>query len=409
MWQFAVPAQRGGVVNIVFRNGFEGVEVVAGGEVPAGTVGDTAHASVLWGGPAGAGHLTIGVDAFQRRKIRSADRDYSRSTWTPGGSFADAVNVSVSGNTAFTVGPDVDADGDPVVTAHSLGECTGDGFTGPLSEPFEYDGVGCGFAYGNSGWVWERRERQALFVGYEAPASGDERVYFETRVSEGTTHAPSYAPPFTVLTYSRPDCTNSNAPADCQDRYGRYEDFAVGLDLGLAPGTLPDAIVVRHRLAGHGERGSRETVKEYDATIGLRGSIAPQTNFDAHIRAYRHSRSYEGGDYVRKSLFDRAVAAGIYDLTDPLDPGNAQAVQATSVRLNREWSTEHRVARAALDGILPREGAGAARWIAGVELAHERLHRNPVYSDLQGNPVSTSGATDFSELIGTFDYGFVKK
>ena len=203
------PGAAGGVVNIVFRNGFEGVEVVAGGEVPAGAGGDTGHASVLWGGPAGAGHLTIGVDAFQRREIRSADRDYSRSTWTPGGSFADAVNVSVSGNTAFTVGPDG-------VTAHSLGECTGDGFTGPLSEPFEYDGVGCGFAYGNSGWVWERRERQALFLGYKAPAGGDERVYFETRVSEGTTYAPQNAPPFTVLSYYKPeDCTDSDDPPDC--------------------------------------------------------------------------------------------------------------------------------------------------------------------------------------------------
>ena len=74
------PGAAAGVVNIVFRNGLEGVEVVAGGEVPAGAGGDTGHASVLWGGPAGAGHLTIGVDAFQRREIRSAERDYGRST-----------------------------------------------------------------------------------------------------------------------------------------------------------------------------------------------------------------------------------------------------------------------------------------------------------------------------------------
>ena len=138
----------------------------------------------------------------------------------------------------------------------------------------------------------------------------------------------------------------------------------------------------------------------------MRGRIAPQTNFDAHIRAYRHSGSHEGGDYVRNSLFRRAVAVGIYDLTDPLDPGNASAVQDSTIRLSREWWTEHRVARAALDGILPREGARAARWTAGVELAHERLRRNPICSDLQGNPVSVSGGAGFSELIGTFDYGY---
>ena len=65
--------------------------------------------------------------------------------------------------------------------------------------------------------VWERRERQALFLGYEAPAGGDERVNFESRLSEGTTCDPRNAPPFTEVTYYKPeDCTDPDDPVDCE-------------------------------------------------------------------------------------------------------------------------------------------------------------------------------------------------
>ena len=91
----------GGVVNIVLRRDHEGVGVHASAERPAEAGGDAEHLGVLWGGALGAGHITLGADIFRRQEIRNADRDYSRASWSPGGSFADASGVSVGGNTVF--------------------------------------------------------------------------------------------------------------------------------------------------------------------------------------------------------------------------------------------------------------------------------------------------------------------
>ena len=95
------PEALAGAINIVLRHDFEGVESEGGVESPVGAGGFATHAGGLWGGAVGAGHLTLGVDRFHRDEIRAADRDYSRSSWTEGGSFDDASNVSTAGNTAF--------------------------------------------------------------------------------------------------------------------------------------------------------------------------------------------------------------------------------------------------------------------------------------------------------------------
>ena len=114
-------------------------------ESPVGAGGVATHAGGLWGGAFGAGHLTLGVDRFHHDEIRVADRDYSRSSWTDGGFFDGASNVSTAGNTAFFFYPRTGERGG--LTAHSVGPCEGEGYTtGALQEPFGVEGKGCGYA-----------------------------------------------------------------------------------------------------------------------------------------------------------------------------------------------------------------------------------------------------------------------
>ena len=86
-----------------------------------------------------------------------------RSSWTPGGSFDDATGVSVFGNTAIAFGPQG-------ISALSLGDCEGEGFTGPLEDPFGIPGRGYGYAIGDVAWSWEQRDRDTNVADREPSA-----------------------------------------------------------------------------------------------------------------------------------------------------------------------------------------------------------------------------------------------
>ena len=47
--------------------------------------------------------MTLGVDVIDRQEIPGSERVHSRSEWVEGGSFSQAKNVSVSGNTVLVV------------------------------------------------------------------------------------------------------------------------------------------------------------------------------------------------------------------------------------------------------------------------------------------------------------------
>ena len=129
----------GGAINIVLRRDVQGIEAQTTFHRPTDPGGDGEHASALWGGPLGDGHLLIGVDVFRRAEVRRADRDCSRAASTPGGSFADTVGVSENGNTVCIPTVSRGGNGNPIQNvanatglsiACSLGDCRGSSYTG---------------------------------------------------------------------------------------------------------------------------------------------------------------------------------------------------------------------------------------------------------------------------------------
>ena len=118
----------GGAVNIVLRRDYEGFEVQGGAERPSAAGGESEHGHAVWGGNVGGGHFVAGVEGFRRQEVRSADRDYSRSSWTAGGAFADTSGVSIGGNTLL-----IPAEAGTI--ARPLGSCEGHGYVGPSPIP----------------------------------------------------------------------------------------------------------------------------------------------------------------------------------------------------------------------------------------------------------------------------------
>ena len=313
------------------------------------------------GGAVGAGHLNIGVDLFRRNEIRESQRRYSRASWTPGGAFADATGVSAFGNTALAFTPQG-------LLARSLGDCEGEGFTGPLSDPYGIPGQGCGYAYGDIAWSWEQRDRDTQFLGLDYPVGEDHSAYFDARLVQSDFMLPP-----------------RQAPA-----------------LAVLPPTEQLPALVLHRFAGHGVREWHADAKEHDLTLGVEGGLMAGIGYDAHLRSYVHDEYRESGTFVQASAFEQALAAGTYNLLDPLstDPAHIEAVRNSSIRQERDRVLEHRVARVTFDGQGPTLGGRDLGWAAGAEFAYEKRTRDAVYRNAAGDEIPQD------DVIGWFDFSF---
>jgi iron complex outermembrane receptor protein len=354
------PQAISGTINIVLRNDFEGVEAQVHGESPVGSGGEAGVASALWGGNVGAGHLTVGADVFSRNEVRSADRSYSRASWTPGGSFDDAFAVSVAGNTVF-------ARTEQGWVASPLGPCEDSAYTGPLSEPYGLDGEGCGFAYGNVEWTWERRDRETAFLMADYPIIQDLSVYLDARLADS-------------------------------DYISRY----------MAP--LPDRLslpggngFIFHRYTGHGDRAWRWTVNEHDVTLGVEGRLSDDIHYDAHLRSFSHDEFMRAGTFVHEPAILAAIAAGSYDLANPLstDPVHLKAVEDAGVRRLTDNITKHQAARVAFDGSGFDLGGRPIGWALGTEFVRESREWLTTYVDGTGNVVEEQ-----KDVIGSFGITF---
>ena len=360
------PKAIAGAVNIVLRNRFEGAEIQIGSERPVHSGGETEHASALWGGAWGDGHLTLGIDVFQRDEIRRSQRNYSQASWTPGGSFADASGVSIAGNTFFTF-----ETGGPV--AQSLGDCQDSEFTGPLLNPLGYPGEGCGFGWGNRQWSWERRDRQAAFAFFEHPVGADQTFYAEARLA--------------VTDY---------APLDMAPTPGQFY-----VPPAYSP-ALPNGGLLFHRFAGHGDRSWRDDTQEHELTLGLKGAFSSGIAYDVHLRSYYHDSDANAGTYIRESTFLEEIGPqGRYDLENPLsrDPNHLDAIRRIAVRLDNEENTKHRTAHIVFDGTGLELGGGAIRWAAGAEFVRESRQWSSIWRDGDGDIVEPIDVVGWSTLV----------
>ena len=111
-----------GAINIVLRKDLDGFETRGLTRLPDRAGGDGLQGSVFWGGEVGEGRMVVGVDVLSRQEIPARHREHSRSGWTSGGSFREAKNVSVGGNTVWVV--NLDSGGElENVRSVSLGNC----------------------------------------------------------------------------------------------------------------------------------------------------------------------------------------------------------------------------------------------------------------------------------------------
>ncbi len=382
-----------GEINIILRRDFEGIEVQLHGELPTNPGADAEHLSSLWGGTVREGHMTIGVDTFQRDNIRDADREHTRSSWTEGGSFATASNVSFGGNTVLI--PVTTSDGDTLIARH-LGDCPDDLYTGVLERPRGVQGSGCGFPYGNYQWSLGWRNRESVFFNFEHPLSEASDMYVDARWSD-TDYMSRMAP--SVGTFELPyDTMLPNGQT--------IVDEAVTDTSGI---TLPTDgnIFVAHRFLGHGNRDTRVDIEDYDLALGLKGQFVSGIHYDTQIRYYRHDNIQKAGTYVSENALKDAITNGHYDLRDPLSQNSdhLNAIRDTGLHLTKDYITNHKKVHATLNGTAFKLDGGDSLWTAGAEFVDEDSRKIYDYRDGNNNPL----VDESDVIIGSAGNSFAGK
>ena len=372
-----------GAINVVMRKDFDGFETRALTRIPGKDGGDSWQGSVFRGGPIGndGGRMAIGVDVLRRQEIPSRSREFSRSVWQEGGSFHEAKNVSVGGNTVYVV--DFENSVFQGVRAVPLGDCDpAKGYTGPLRDPPSSTvpgDTGCGFAYGDIAWNTADFEQRTAIMNLDLPLDGGRNLHLHANLGQGEwsfRYAPSvgffsFTPTDEVLTEIN-DAAGESFTADSRDRY------AIG-----------------HRFLGHRNRDWHTGYKEYDIAAGISGRLTEDLGYEAYIDAYRLDGSLVGNTFVHTSRIREEIRQGRYDVINPASPENRQAIERSSLQEEHDLSLEYLGGRLALEGQTFAIDERKVAWIAGLSAGKSRVHSILRFRDNQGD------THDVNEVLGS--------
>ena len=378
-----------GAFNLVLRKDLDGFDVRTVARMPSRDGGDARQGSVVWGGAIGdGGHMTIGVDILDREEIEGSTREHSRSEWTEGGSFAEAMNVSVGGNTVYVFDTSESA-----LRTVALGECDpAQGYTGPLSNPPGIDSgdKGCGFAYGDFWWDSASYDQRNAILSLDHPLGERAELHVDANVTAGRS-AFRYAPSIDIFSVAPSESLLDAVNASAREADPAFE------------ATGEDILSVGHRFIGHRNRDWRTSTEEYDLSASVEGRLSEGLGYDARVSAWRLDGSVRGDTFVDAETIRHEIEAGRYDLADPLSeaPDHLSAIQRSSLREEQDFGGRHLGARLALEGAGPGIGERDTAWTAGVELADVEAHSLLAFRAGDGrtrdvNGVFGSGGTSYA-------------
>ena len=365
-----------GAINVVMRKDVDGFETRAVTRMPDKDGGNGWQSGVFWGGPVGeaGGHMTVGIDVLWRQEIPSRGREFSRSVWQEDGSFDEAGNVSVGGNTVWVVQRDAYGEFEGIRTV-ALGDCDpAKGYAGPLRNPpgarFPSD-KGCGFAYGDIMWNTADIERQTAIVNLDQPLGDRNKFRLLANFGRGE-WAFRFAP--SVGTFSF-------------DPTQRVLD-----EINDAAGTViadeDDRFAIGHRFVGHGNRDWHWGFDEFDIVAEIEGWLTGNLGYEASIDAYRTDGSLVGNTFVHADRIREEIAEGRYDVVDPSSPmapdAHRQAIERTSLQEEIDSGREGLGARLALEGRTFAINDRKVAWTAGLEIGTAREHSILRFRDNEG-------------------------
>jgi iron complex outermembrane recepter protein len=347
----------GGVVNIITRKDFEGVELTVGKTFPTRVGGDQEEASAVFGAAGDRGRLLGGVSYTDRDIIFQRDREWSR-----GGASTFSNNFMTGAFGPFLAHPTFGS----VVP----GACGFPGFsiTGTgASQRCLYDFTALAAdeaAIGN----------RALFARGDYEINDDWTAYMAASVSRVKSFG-RYAPvPSSPWPGGAPrlDPGSPNHP-------GNPNGYNAGNTAGYDPNRV---YFLRHRFAALGPRDTNTDANVYDINLGFEGRIG-EVDLDFGVRRSEYQYYDLGRNYVVGAIAQTFISNGQYNIYRPFD-APASVKNAMIATINRDSKTINDEIYGLASFDLFELAGGTAAMVIGGE------YREEYYQDIYDS-LSTAG------------------
>lgn len=146
-----------GVVNIILKEEFDGINVTVGSGIPSQEGGDEENVALVMGTSGEKGNIMFSFEHDSKDEIYQRDRDYLSSTNTGAANYFDMSGVSIYGRNVYHDGELKALNG-----FNTDDSCTSKGFVGLTN----YPGLGdiCGYDYTSEAAQTASLERNTVFV-----------------------------------------------------------------------------------------------------------------------------------------------------------------------------------------------------------------------------------------------------
>ncbi len=352
----------GGVVNIITRKNFNGIQLNYGQGKPTVTGGETKEMSVLWGASGTKGRMFAGLSTNDRGMIFTRHQ--------PGG---DVLGVSSFGN-GYQRLSNITGRPTGVRTPVPNFACDTGGFynTAPGTA-----GNQCSFNFNASAANEAEVGNKSIFANGDFIINKDWNIYTSATISNVATFGRYAATPanLTLSNTSPAYLTITTSPA-----------YLAATAAGAAASPL--GLGLRHRLAAAGSRDTNTDATVTSGLLGLKGRVFDKVDLDVGFRSEKYKYIELGRGYVVRPLLEAAVASGAYSIFDPFG-NSADVLNSFKATLARDslWDSKEYYATAAMD--LFKIGNRSVTGLIGIE------GRKEIYQD-NYDPLSEAGVIEGS-------------
>ena len=336
----------GGVVNVITRKNFNGLQATYGESNPEVTGGDVREASILIGTSGKLGRVFAGISSNSRGMIFTRDQiGLTRGVSTFGNNYRLANAAGTAPTGGFIPYPGF--------------ACNSNGFY--FTNPGAANNI-CAFDFNSVAANEASVDNRSLFANGEFNINENWAAYVST----------------------------SNAIVNS---FGRYAPTPANLFIPSDSAADPvkgdgRGVFVRHRFAAAGNRDTNTDANVIDVLAGVKGKFFDRVDIDVGIRRNKYNYNEFGTGYIVRALAEAAVRNGSYNLVAPFANSAATLSSIQAVITRRSvWDTKEAFASASFD--ITKIGDRSVSAIVGAET------RKEFYADLYDS-LSESGQIEGS-------------
>lgn len=305
----------GGVINVILRKDYSGVEISAGIGLPDAAGADEENASIVAGVSSGDSRMLFGASYTSTDPIFLRDRDYSRGS--PGvrnseGSYdlSGTTGISLYGNTVFN---------------------------SDFTQTFEAPAEGC---VESLGFYPLRDDINALTDTAGSPGCGFDFTQYAADTTELKTSSVFVKYGYDIDIDLSFEITASYAQSES---FGR---FAPAPDLLFVPGTAStnpygEDVYVLHRFLPLGTRDNNNRSGVFSVLPVLKYNFG-DWDIEGGARISRFTFAELGSGYLLRSVAASAAESGAYNPFDLANPGDQATLDSMVVTTTRDGLTEYR-------------------------------------------------------------------